>query len=101
MNTKFRRTGLGHRNERCLRRREVGRRSDRELAAAATEAIDCLTTVPLDRIKVRARQGWLHLEGWVNGCPQRTVLEEVTRSLEGVRGVTNSVGIQALPTWLD
>jgi osmotically-inducible protein OsmY len=94
MNSKFRRGGLGHQKEQNVKRRKVGARSDTELAAAVTEAIDCLTTVPLDRVRVRARDGWLHLEGSVNWDRQRTTLEEVTRPLEGVRGVTNSIMIQ-------
>ena len=96
MNSKFRQTS--HRNGRSLKGCEVGGWSDTELAAAATNAIDCLTTVPLERIKVRAQDGWLHLEGSVNWDRQRTMLEEVTRPLEGVRGVTNSIMIQTSPT---
>ncbi len=94
---KFRREGLARRSGRCTRRQEIEERSDTELAAAAADAIDCLTTVPLDRIRVRAQHGWLRLEGTVNWDHQRTMLEEVTRPLAGVRGVTNEITIQALP----
>jgi osmotically-inducible protein OsmY len=98
MKYKFRGARWDDRSERHVKRRGTASRSDTELAAAVTEAIDCLTTVPLDRVKVRARDGWLHLEGTVNWDRQRTTLEEVTRPLEGVRGVTNSIMIQASPT---
>jgi osmotically-inducible protein OsmY len=92
---KMRRDGLSEENAGSMKRHAVGARADTELAAAATNAIDCLTTVPLDRIKVSAQQGWLYLEGTVNWDHQRITLEEVTRPLAGVRGVTNSVMIQS------
>ena len=97
MKSKFKGARFDERSERCVKRHGTRRLSDTELAAAATYAMDCLTTVPLDRVRVRARDGWLHLEGSVNWDRQRTTLEEVTRPLEGVRGVTNSIMIQDLP----
>jgi len=71
---------------------------DGELAAAAADAIEVLTTVPQETIKVTARHGWLHLEGTLNWQHQRTTVEDVTRHLPGVQGVTDAIIIQSDPT---
>src|SRR5262245_25822714 len=67
---------------------------DAELAAAALDAIEWLTTVAPETIQVSARNGWLHLKGTVTSRHQRTTLEEVTRHLSGVYGVINSVIVE-------
>ena len=69
--------------------------SDTELVAAATDAIAWLTTVPHETITVTAHNGWLHLEGTVNYRHQRAIVEDVTRYLPGVRGVTDLIMIEA------
>jgi osmotically-inducible protein OsmY len=69
--------------------------TDAALATAAVDAIECLTTVPLETINVTARHGWLHLDGTVTGVHQRTTVEDVTRHLPGVRGVIDSMVIEA------
>jgi osmotically-inducible protein OsmY len=66
---------------------------DSDLAAAAADAIACLTTVPIDTIQVSAQDGRLHLEGWVDSDSERIIVEEVIRPLRGVRGVINSVKV--------
>jgi len=68
--------------------------SDKDLAAEAADAIACLTTVPVEAIKISAQNGWLHLEGTVNSSSERIILEDVTRWLNGVRGVFNSVKVR-------
>jgi len=78
-----------------VKRPDPSRLADTELVAAATDAIEVLTTVPQESIKVTAHNGWLHLEGTVNWRHQRTILEDVTRHLPGVRGVTDSIVIEA------
>jgi len=44
-----------------VKRPELSRSTDSDLAAAAAEAIEVLTTVPRETIKVTAQDGWLHL----------------------------------------
>jgi osmotically-inducible protein OsmY len=67
--------------------------TDTELVSAAITAIDCLTTVPLENIRVTSNNNWLRLEGTVS-CPnQRITLEQVTRNLPGVRGVTDCIAV--------
>jgi osmotically-inducible protein OsmY len=70
---------------------------DKELAASAIDAIACLTTVDADMLRVTAQKGWLHLEGTVKSDSERIIVEEVTRSLNGVRGVFNSVKVRDFP----
>jgi osmotically-inducible protein OsmY len=78
-----------------VKRPNISRLTDSELVAAATDAIEVLTTVPQESLKVTARNGWLHLEGTVHSGHQRTILEDVTRHLPGVQGVIDSVSINA------
>jgi len=78
-----------------LKRPNISGLADTDLAAAATNAIEVLTTVPQEWLKVTARNGWLRLEGTVNSGHQRIILEDVTRHLPGVQGVIDSISINA------
>jgi len=71
---------------------------DTKLAAAAVDAIEWLTTVRQETIKVTARNGWLYLEGTVNCQSQRTTLEDITRHLPGVQGVIDTIKIDDAAT---
>ena len=77
------------------KRPDINRLADRRLAAAATEAIEVLTTVPQESIKVTARDGWLWLEGTVSWRHERTIVEDVTKHLPGVRGISDLITINA------
>ena len=77
------------------------RLTDLDLAAAAVDAIEWLTTVPQETIKVTVRNGWLYLEGTVDWRHQRTTVEEVTRHLPGVQGVIDSITINSVPTRME
>jgi len=89
-----------HRHNRWVKRPEIHRPADEDLAAAAANAIECLTTIPPEMIRVTARKGWLHLEGSVNWPDQRNTLKQVTRHLPGVQGVIDSLIIQSPPVQL-
>jgi osmotically-inducible protein OsmY len=69
------------------------RRNDTELEAAAGEAIEWLTTIPREAVKLRAEKGWLILEGEVETPHQARRVEEVLRELPGVRGVRNGLSV--------
>jgi len=90
--------GQSNRPTAWVKRPNTNRSSDAELATAAVDAIECLTTVPLETIQVTARNGWLQLEGTVAREQIRTTLEEVTRRLPGVCGVIDSIAIKSLDT---
>ncbi len=79
-----------------VKRPDLSRSADTDLAAAAADAIEVLTTVPLESIKVTARNGWLHLEGAVEWRHQRTIVEDVIRFLPGVRGINDEITINAV-----
>ena len=85
----------GKREQRNTWVKQSTRSLDTNLAEAATDAIACLTTIPQETITITARNGWLHLEGTVSYRHQRTILEDVTRNLPGVRGVTDWIIIEA------
>lgn len=78
-----------------VKRLDTDRFADAHLAAIALEAIEVLTTVPRESIQVNARNGWLHLEGTVSYQEQRTILEDVTRHLPGVRGIIDSITVES------
>jgi osmotically-inducible protein OsmY len=96
--SELKKDGLTKRHTPWVKRPNRSQVSDEELARAAAEAIEWLTTIPQGRIKVIARNGWLHLDGTVDRLHQRTTLEEVTRHLPGVKGVIDSITINAVPT---
>lgn len=79
------------------KKKRAGARADHELAITAQEAIKCLTTIPEETIRVTAHNGHLDLDGTVACLRQRLLLEDLTRTLPGVRGVTNLICVAADP----
>ena len=84
---------LSIRNPRWIKRPDQEPSADTELVTAAVAAIDCLTTIPLENIRVTSHNNWLRLEGTVSWPNQRIMLEQVTRNLPGVRGVTDCIAV--------
>ncbi len=80
---------------------ESSRRTDSDIAAAAVDAIKWITTVPEDAVKITVRDGWLSLEGAVEGEHQKRAAEEAVRTLAGVKGVTNLIVIKPKVTPVD
>jgi osmotically-inducible protein OsmY len=70
--------------------------ADTALAEAAIAAIETLTTIPLEAIKVTAQRGWLLLEGQVASRCERSTIEDVTRNLPGVRGVRDFIMVNSV-----
>lgn len=62
---------------------------DAELAQAVNDAIQWLTTVPRESIRVSILDLWVTLEGEVEAPHQSEFVEEVVRGVPGVRGVRN------------
>ena len=67
---------------------------DEQLAATAFDAIQILTTVPPEKLQVTAHNGWLCLNGAVTWQHQRNTVEDVTRHLPGVRGLTDFIEVE-------
>ncbi|MFC5499412.1 BON domain-containing protein [Caenimonas terrae] len=71
------------------------KRSDSEIAQAATNALRWHALVPADRIKVEVEDGWVTLSGEVDWGYQSASAEQGIRPLVGVRGLTNAITIKA------
>ncbi|WP_213450135.1 BON domain-containing protein [Rhizomonospora bruguierae] len=69
-------------------------RTDGDIAAAATRALEWDALVPVERIAVTVAQGWVSLRGEVEWEFQRRAAERSSRRLAGVRGVSNQVTVR-------
>ena len=77
------------------------KRSDSEIAQAATAAVSWHALVPVDRVKVEVENGWVTLSGEVDWSYQYASAEQCIRPLVGVRGLTNAITIKARASNLD
>ena len=64
-------------------------RTDADIAAAVTRALEWDAFVDIDRVEVTVSKGWVTLRGEVDYGFQRADAERVTRRITGVRGVSN------------
>ncbi|HEU5217363.1 MAG TPA: BON domain-containing protein [Gemmatimonadales bacterium] len=74
------------------------RRNDTDLVTAAIRALEWDVQVQSQKIKVRASNGWLTLEGEVEWQFQRLAAERAVRHLLGVQGVSNLITLTAKVT---
>lgn len=68
---------------------------DPELAQSAVLAIEKLSQVPADAIRITVRDGHVTLEGAVDWHRQRQAVENAVHHLRGVRGVHNHLTLAA------
>jgi osmotically-inducible protein OsmY len=73
-------------------------RSDEDIARAAANAITWNASVPTGKVTVRVSKGWVTLEGAVEWHYQRAAAERSVRDLLGIKGVTNSIEVNPMPT---
>lgn len=66
---------------------------DADLAQAAVQAIEQLTQVPGDTVRITVRDGHVILDGKLDWHYQRQAVENTVRHLRGVRGVLNHITI--------
>jgi osmotically-inducible protein OsmY len=71
------------------------KRTDTDVAQAAVSALRWNAVVPDERISVAVSDGWVTLKGKVDWEYQRVAAAHAVRDLTGVRGVTNSIGIES------
>ena len=64
-------------------------RTDADIAAAVTRALEWDAFVDIDRVEVTVSKGWVTLKGEVDYGFQRADAERVVRPITGVRGVSN------------
>jgi osmotically-inducible protein OsmY len=69
-------------------------RTDAEIAAAATHALEWDAFVPMGNLEVTVSKGWIILRGEVPWEYERRAAERAVRRLAGVRGVTNLITVR-------
>ena len=70
-------------------------RTDTEIAQAAVAALNWHTLVPADRVRVTVANGWVTLNGTLEYYHQSAAAERVVRHLTGVKGVSNTILLEA------
>lgn len=76
-------------------------RTDTEIAQAAVDALRWSTLVPLDKVIVTTRDGWITLAGTVDWQYQKSAALRLVRDLRGVRGVTNDIEVRPAISTVD
>ncbi len=69
-------------------------RTDADIAAAATRALEWNSLVPVEKLEVTVSKGWVTLRGDVEWEYERREAERAVRRLSGVRGVTNLINVR-------
>jgi len=69
-------------------------RNDSDIAAAALSALRWHTSVPDEKLKVTVHNGWVTLEGTLDGSFQRIAAGDAVRPLTGVHGVINQIVVK-------
>lgn len=69
-------------------------RTDTDIAAAVTRALEWDAFVSVDKLDVTVSKGWVTLQGEVDWEYQKRAAERVTRRLSGVRGVSNLIVVR-------
>jgi osmotically-inducible protein OsmY len=69
-------------------------RTDADIAAAATRALEWDAMIPLEKLDVTVSKGWVTLSGEVEWYYQKQDAERVVRRLTGVRGVSNLITLK-------
>jgi len=72
----------------------VAERTDADIAAAVTRALEWDSLVPVEKVEVTVSKGWVTLRGEVQWEFEREAAERVVRRLSGVRGVTNVITVR-------
>ncbi|MGH9560977.1 MAG: BON domain-containing protein, partial [Terracidiphilus sp.] len=66
-------------------------RTDTDIAAAAANALNWNSTIPVNKVHVTVEKGWVTLKGEVEWQYERREAEKTVRGLWGVKGVTNLI----------
>jgi osmotically-inducible protein OsmY len=70
------------------------KKTDKEIAKEAVNALTWNTSVPDDKISVKVEDGWVYLSGEVNWFYQKDAAKKAVENLLGVKGVINSILIK-------
>jgi osmotically-inducible protein OsmY len=69
-------------------------RTDADIAAQVTRALEWDAMVPIEKVEVVVSKGWVTLRGEVEWEYQKRAAEQAVRRISGVRGVTNLVVVR-------
>ncbi len=69
-------------------------RTDTDVAAAVTRALEWDAQVPIEKLDLTVSKGWVTIHGEVEWEYQRRAAERVVRNISGVRGVTNLISVK-------
>jgi osmotically-inducible protein OsmY len=69
-------------------------RTDADIAAAATRALEWDAFLPIEDLEVTVSKGWVTLRGEVEWEYERREAERAVRRLAGVRGVSNLITVR-------
>jgi osmotically-inducible protein OsmY len=69
-------------------------RTDPEIARDLLHELQSHVSIPVDRIKVTVRNGWVTLEGSVDWQYQKALAESAVKKIKGVIGVTNNIEVK-------
>lgn len=70
------------------------KKSDKEIAKAAADAIKWNYSVPDDDVKIKVDNGWIYLTGEVKWGYQKDAAKNAVENLLGVRGVSNAITLK-------
>ena len=72
----------------------AGKRNDSDIATACVAALKAHASVPDDKLKIVASNGWVTMEGLVDWKYQKTAAENAVRYLLGVRGISDNIKVK-------
>lgn len=75
--------------------------ADPEIAQRIADMFDWNVLIPKDKIGVKVDHGWVTLTGTVDKYYQRKSAGGLVSRISGVRGVSNQIGIQEVPSPAD
>lgn len=70
------------------------KKTDKEIAKAAVNALEWNTSVPDNKIAVKVEDGWVYLSGEVQWSYQRDAAKSAVENLLGVKHVANNITIK-------
>ena len=77
-----------------VRLSSLDERTDADIAAAVTRALEWDAFVSIDKLNVTVSKGWVTLKGEVEWQFQKEDAEKVVRRIAGVKGVTNLIVVK-------
>jgi osmotically-inducible protein OsmY len=84
-----------------VRLRSDAKTADPEIAKRIADMFEWSALIPRDRIEIKVEQGWVTLNGAVDGHFQRKAAGDLVSRITGVRGVSNQIVIREVPSPAD